>query len=190
MVFERKDRKKIKKPNFLFGDKIESLEECPFDGNSKWLRQVRGRYVFLPKMERSYPLSYLYASSIPRKMEWHLTKSQDGVLLGGLGSTTIFSTTTGKHVTSLLLGLLQKDYPVGETSRTRSLLYYFITMHSEFPCQDFWSLGWVHSSEKGDGPSWQLLFWKKFENQWMKIRLYHVVWAVQHGILLGSFYFF
>lgn len=35
-----KDRKKMKKSNFLFGDRIELLEDCFFKGNYKWLRQV------------------------------------------------------------------------------------------------------------------------------------------------------
>lgn len=37
-VFEEKLRKKIKKLNFLFKDKIELSEDCLFDGNYKWLK--------------------------------------------------------------------------------------------------------------------------------------------------------
>lgn len=65
-ILERMDRKKMKKPNFLFGDKIELLEDHLFDGNYKWPRQIQGQYIFLQNMERSYPLSYLQAASIPR----------------------------------------------------------------------------------------------------------------------------
>lgn len=39
-IFEDKDRKKMKKPHFLFGDKMELPENCLFDGNYKWLRQI------------------------------------------------------------------------------------------------------------------------------------------------------
>lgn len=39
-VFEGKDMKKMRKPNFLFGDKMELLEDYLFDGNYKWLRQI------------------------------------------------------------------------------------------------------------------------------------------------------
>lgn len=55
-TFEGKDRKKMKKPNILFKDKIELSKDCLFDKNYKTLRQVQGRYMFLPNMERSYPL--------------------------------------------------------------------------------------------------------------------------------------
>lgn len=79
--------------------------------------------MFLLNMERSYPLSYLQTISIPRKMEWHLIEPQDWVLLGGLGSTMVFSTTIGKHITGVLPGLLKKDYPVGETLKTASTFF-------------------------------------------------------------------
>lgn len=67
-TFEGNDRKKMKKPHFLFGDKIELSEDFLFDGNYKWLRQVQGQYMFLPNMEHSYLLSYLQAVLVPRKM--------------------------------------------------------------------------------------------------------------------------
>lgn len=108
-TFESKDKKRIKKPHLLFEDKLELFEDCLFDGNYKWLRYVRRHYIFLPNMKRSYPLSYLQATPVPRKMNWHLTKPQDGVLLGGFGTTSTFSISIDKHVSDLLLGLLKKE---------------------------------------------------------------------------------
>lgn len=58
-VFEGKDKKKMKNPNFLFGDQRELPEDYLFNGNYKWLRQIQGRYMFLPNLKCSYPLLYL-----------------------------------------------------------------------------------------------------------------------------------
>lgn len=65
-ILERMDKKKMKKLNFLFGDKIELPEDHLFYGNYKWPRQIQGQYIFLQNMEWSYPLSYLQVASIPR----------------------------------------------------------------------------------------------------------------------------
>lgn len=159
-IFEE-GQKKMKQPNFLFGDKIELPQDYLFDGNYKWLRQARGWYMFLLKMERSYPLSYLQATSMPRRMNWHLTNLQDRVLLEGFGSSLAFSTRADKHVTSLLPGLLKKGYPIGETPKTTStFLSYFAMVHGEFPCQDSQPLGWFTLRQKYDAPFWQPLFWR------------------------------
>lgn len=103
-------------------------------------------------MEQSYHLSYLQETSILRKKDWHLTKPQDGVLTGGFGTISIFSTNADKHVTSLLLGSLKKEYPIDETPKTSStFLNSFAVVHVNFPCQDFRPLGWVHFSTKDSG---------------------------------------
>lgn len=75
-------------------------------------------------------------------MEWYLTKPPDGILLGGLGSATTSSITTGKQVTGLLPGSLNKEYLIGETPITVStFLTCFAAVHGEFSCQGFWPLG-------------------------------------------------
>lgn len=135
--------------------------------------------------------SFLHSSCFyPRKMEWHLTKPQDGVLLGCLSSTATFSSSTDKHITGLLPGSLKKEYPIGETPITASIfLNCFSVVHGEFPSKDFRPLGWVHSSVKG---CWSVLTGfslKKFESQQMKIGLYHAIRAIQHGIPPSRFHF-
>lgn len=60
-IFEGKFRKKMKKPHFLFGDKIKMSKDYLFDGNYK--HQIRGRYMFLPNIEWSCPFSYPQAMS-------------------------------------------------------------------------------------------------------------------------------
>lgn len=50
-IFKGKNRWKMRKPHFLFRDKIKLLGDCFLDGNYKWLRQVHWRYMFLPNME-------------------------------------------------------------------------------------------------------------------------------------------
>lgn len=78
----------------------------------------------------------------PRKINWYLTKPHDGVLLGDFGTTSAFSTTAGKHITSLVPGLLKKEYLIGETPRTmNSFLNCFAIVHGDFSCQDFQLLG-------------------------------------------------
>lgn len=189
-TFGREEGRKMRKPSFLFGDKMKLPEDCLFNGNYKWLRLIGGEHILFPNMERSHPLSYLQASSIPTKMDWQLTKPQDGVLLRSFGVTSAFSTNTGKHIIGLLLGSLKKEQPVRETYITAStFLNCFVIVHGEFPYQDFRLLGWAHSSEKAWWSALIAFVFKKFESQLKRI-VYQAIQAVQHGILSSCFNFF
>lgn len=170
---------------------MELPKDHLFYGNYKWLRQIRAWHIFLPNMEWSYPLSYLQATSIPWKMEWHLTKPQDGVLLEGFGTTSAFSTNTCRQVTGLLLGSLKKKYPIGETLRISStFLNFFATVHGEFPCQEFRPLGWIHCLEKAWWFILTAFILNKFESQLKRIGRYHAIRAVKYGIPPSHFHFF
>lgn len=117
-------------------------KDCLFDGNCKWLRQIRRHYMFLLNMERPHPLSYLQATSVPKRVNWHLTKPPDGILLGSFGTNSAFYTSVEKHVTCLFPNLLKNEYLVAETSKTASTFSNcLVIVHVEFPCQDFRPFG-------------------------------------------------
>ena len=65
---------KLEKPAFFFGDRIHDGGYRVYDGTYKWLRQIRGGRFFLPNMERMFPLSYFQHMSVPRKMEWDISR--------------------------------------------------------------------------------------------------------------------
>ena len=79
---EAADMSIMKKPAFLFGDSITVDDKQLHDGNYKWLRKIGDRFMFLPNMVRTVPLSYLQSMSVPRPMDWDLTRFNDGVSLG------------------------------------------------------------------------------------------------------------
>jgi len=54
--FESTNCRLLSKLVFLFGDTIDAVL---FDGNYKWLPQIREYHFFLPNMERMFPLSYM-----------------------------------------------------------------------------------------------------------------------------------
>lgn len=98
----------------------------------------------------TYLFIYLQSVSIPRPMNSHLTKAQDGVLLGGFSSHGAHPLATGKRGSGLLLGLWRKEFALGETPLiANTFLHQFVDVKGEFPCQDFRLLGWVNSSTKG-----------------------------------------
>ena len=80
--FESDDRTLMRKPVFLFGDSIDADESPLIVGNYRWLRKIGDIFLFLPIMLRMVPLSYLQSMSVPRPMEWNLTRSHDGFLQG------------------------------------------------------------------------------------------------------------
>ena len=73
--FESDDGAFMRKPVFLFSDSIDAYENPLIVGNYRWLRKIGDRFLFFPIMLRMVPLSYLQSMSIPRPMEWNLTRS-------------------------------------------------------------------------------------------------------------------
>jgi len=57
-VFKTDDGVKLEKPAFFFGDRIKDGGHRVYEGTYKWLRQIKGGRLFLPDMERMFPLSY------------------------------------------------------------------------------------------------------------------------------------
>lgn len=72
---KEKNRKLMGKLCFLFGDSIQTPNDYLDDRDYKRLCQVRGRNLFLTNMEISLPFIYPQSASIPRTMNWHLSKA-------------------------------------------------------------------------------------------------------------------
>jgi len=85
-LFESDTLIPLKKSDFFFGDAVAEDNRVLYDGDYKWLHQIRDRRFFLPNMERMYPLAYLQHMSVRRAMEWDLSKSISGMSLGKWGT--------------------------------------------------------------------------------------------------------
>jgi len=113
--FKSDSRVALKKPDFFFGDAIAEDDMILYDGDNKWLRQIRDKKFFLPNIERMYPLAYLQHMSVRRTIEWDLSKSFFSVSLGKLGMNEAYSAGHGEDVFGLQPGLVRAKYPTGET---------------------------------------------------------------------------
>lgn len=135
---EGKNRKPIDKPCFLFGLMIVYMMESI----SRFARS--GVVIrFSPNMERYHPCIYLQFVYVPRSMNWHLTKAQDEVLLGGFSSNGAYPLSKGRHVLGLLPRSWKKEFPLGETLLiANTFIHQLVDARGEFPCQDFHPLGW------------------------------------------------
>ena len=67
--FESDTRISLKKSDFFFDDAITEDDRILYDEDYKWLRQIRDRRLFLPNMERMYPLAYLQHMSVRHAVE-------------------------------------------------------------------------------------------------------------------------
>jgi len=68
-LFESDSRTPVRKPTFFFDDAIEEDDRILYDGDYKWLHQIRDKRFFLPNMERMYPSSYLQHIFVHRMMK-------------------------------------------------------------------------------------------------------------------------
>ena len=103
----------MKKPEYFYGDSIPDSAKG-FDGKYKWIRVVNGRNLFLPDMDRMFPLIYLQSLSIPRSMLWDLTGTVSGVVTGHIINRS--ARPAGSQVVAgLQPGLYRPEFPVGET---------------------------------------------------------------------------
>ena len=107
----------MKKPAFLFGDSITVDDKQLHDGNYKWLRKIGDRFMFLPNMVRTVPLSYLQSMSVPKPMDWDLTRFKDGVSLGRVANYKSSSAGHGQNIVGLHPGLVVREFPRGETPK-------------------------------------------------------------------------
>lgn len=72
--------------------------------------------MFLPDIERSYPLAYHQKLLVPRIMDWNVTREQDGVSVGNFGTISAYQDGRSRFITGLLPDRFSKDYPLGEVS--------------------------------------------------------------------------
>ena len=111
--FESAKQSLMKKPAFFYDDSIPDSDKA-LDGRYKWICMVDDKHLFLPDMDRMYPLIYLQPMSIPRLVNWDLTKSQGGVMTGSLINRS--ARPQGSQVIlGLQPGLSRPELPVGET---------------------------------------------------------------------------
>ena len=115
--FECDSRVALKKPDFFFGNAITKDDRILYDGDYKWLRQIREKKFFLPNMKRIYPMTYLQHKSVRHILEWDLSKSLSGVSLGKLGMNKAYPASHEKDVLGLQTELVRAEYPTGETPR-------------------------------------------------------------------------
>ena len=137
----------MKKPVFLFGDSIDADESPLIVGNYRWLRKIGDIFLFLPIMLRMVPLSYLQSMSIPRPMEWNLTRSQDGVSIGKIINYQSSPVGQSRTVVGLLPGLTGQEFPRSEVPRQADLfILKFMEAGGNFPASEFRAPGWLHST--------------------------------------------
>ena len=131
---ETSERKLMRKPIYIFGDVIDANDDKLFNGNYKWLRKIGDRFFFLPNMTRMVPLSYLQSVSIPRQMDWDLTREQDGVTIGRIARHGAQPTSHGRNITGLNSGLIGEAFPQGESPKLANIfISRFMKVKGEFP---------------------------------------------------------
>ena len=82
-------------------------------------------------------------------MEWDLIEEQSEVCLGQIFYHTTVSVNHDKNIVELLLGSLEAEYPVSETSSQASMfINQFIDVEGDFCKAESRVLGWVYSSDK------------------------------------------
>lgn len=107
------NREEFEKPTFLFGDSVIIIEECLYEEVCKWFHQIDNVRMFIPKITRSYSLTYLHSIPVPQQS---LTKNQDGIPVSNFGSQDPYQDGPNRFLTSLLPGRVGKDFPLGESS--------------------------------------------------------------------------
>ena len=146
--FEYEKRTLMKKPQFFYRDSIVDQDNEVFEGKYKWICKIGDQHLFLPDMDRMYPLIYLQPMSIPRLMDWELTRVQDGVTMGTIINRNA-RPTGSRVVTGLLPGLVKQEFPMGETPKSGgTFISRFIAAKGDFPATNFQTMGWIHSQEK------------------------------------------
>jgi len=104
----------LRKLVFFFGDAIDENEEVLFDGNYKWLRQIRERRFFLPNMERIFPLLYKQSKSLNRYIDWYLVKVQSAVAIKRISNRAAFPVGHSREILELLSYSMKQEFPIGE----------------------------------------------------------------------------
>jgi len=190
-AFTTDARVKLEKPAFLFGDRIGDGGYSMYDGNYRWLRQIGDGRFFLPVMERMFPLSYLQHMSVPRKMEWDVSRYVPEITLGDLGSQRVYRHDGhDRAVLGLFPGSRKSEVPVGEIPKLgTTFLNAFMEAEGDYPVE-FRSPGWVHSTERYWWGRMVSFVLTDLGDLLEHVGLYPAVRAVQWGIQRSSQNFF
>ena len=157
-----------------------------YDGDYKWLRQVRDKKFFLPNIERMYPLAYLQHMSTRRTMEWDLSKSISGVSLDKLGANRW---SQERHIWITTRTSEGWVLDGGDPSISRHL-------HQPIPKGEGWlfhrilSARWVHSSDKSWWGKMVGFVLTELEDSLKQAELYQAIRVVQYGIPQSSHHFY
>jgi len=180
----------LKKPDFFFGDAIAEDDRILYDRDYKWLCQIGDRRLFLPNIERMYPLAYLQHMSVRHVIEWNLSKSISDESLDKLDSNKSYIAGHGRDVFGLHPRLVRVEYPTGNTPQlATTFINQFLKMRGDFPT-DFRPLGWVHSSDKSWWGKMVGFILTKLEDLLKQVGLYQFVRAIQYGIPQSTHLFF
>ena len=140
-------RAQFPKPAFIFRDRIPANDHLTCMEDSKLLRRVDNRFLFLPSMKRMYPLSYFLNVSCRRGLTFDIVKEKENVSLG-FGRRA--RTQIGGQLKGLRPGLFEKKELVQEMPRPANIfIRQFLATQGEFSTQTFRSPGWICSGEGG-----------------------------------------
>jgi hypothetical protein len=181
----------LEKPAFLFGDRIHDDRDRAYDGNYKWLREIKGGRFFLPDMDRMFPLFYFQHMSVPRKMEWDLAPYVPEITLGELGSHKVHRHDShDRSVIGLFPGSRQSEIPVGEIPQLgTTFLNAFMDAEGDYPAV-FRAPGWFHSTENYWWGRLVGFVLTELGGLLKRVGLYTAVRAVRWGIPQSSQNFF
>jgi len=136
-AFAMDARIKLEKPAFFFGDRINDGGYRAYDGTYKWLCQIKDGRFFLPDMERMFPLSYFQHMSVPRKMEWDVSRYVPEITLGDLGLQRVHRYDShDRSVLGLFPGSRKSDVPAGEIPQLgTTFLNAFMEAEGDYPVE-------------------------------------------------------
>ena len=146
--FESDSWRLVRKPEFLFRDALKEDAENMYDGNYKWLCQIRNQRFFLSNIKWMFPLPCLQSISLRRYMDWYLVKTQAGVSIEGSPTMQLFPSA----IVERFLNCSQAQW--SRSSRQAKLLNKLEPSwaglwrwRGNSLKSDFWGPGWVHSSK-------------------------------------------
>ncbi|ONK77510.1 uncharacterized protein A4U43_C02F7330 [Asparagus officinalis] len=135
------------KSAFLFGDHIPTDDKVGHIENSPLLRRINDRLLFLPSMERMYPLSYFLSVGCRRGLAFDLVKEKENISFRSGHPSRV---QINGQLKGLRLGRFEKkDLAQEAPLPTNIFIRQFIDARSEFSAQAFRSPGWLFSGEDG-----------------------------------------
>src|SRR4051812_46710750 len=102
----------LRKPSFFFGDSLAPDDELLAVETEQWIYEVDDDRFFLPSIQRSHSLGYLYRLSVPRHMEWELVRPIPG--LSVCNPVDLNMPPWSEEIVGLFPGYAQRGYPAGE----------------------------------------------------------------------------